>query len=63
MTPGIRLSDSSQNDQKRVATPTLAKQKGADLLVIGRSVTQATNPPKKLSTCYGGVESCLNQKR
>lgn len=44
VTPGIRLSDSHQNDQKRVATPQLAKQNGADYLVIGRSITQAENP-------------------
>ncbi len=44
VTPGIRLSDSNQNDQKRVATPTMAKQNGADYLVIGRSITQAINP-------------------
>ncbi|SFL99450.1 orotidine-5'-phosphate decarboxylase [Gracilibacillus orientalis] len=44
VTPGIRLSDSKQNDQKRVATPQLAKQNGADYLVIGRSITQAENP-------------------
>ncbi len=44
VTPGIRLSESNQNDQKRVATPQLAKQNGADYLVIGRSITQAENP-------------------
>ncbi|MGP4040365.1 orotidine-5'-phosphate decarboxylase [Gracilibacillus sp. D59] len=44
VTPGIRLSESNQNDQKRVTTPRLAKQKGADYLVIGRSITQAENP-------------------
>ncbi|WP_163536742.1 orotidine-5'-phosphate decarboxylase [Gracilibacillus sp. YIM 98692] len=44
VTPGIRLADSSQDDQKRVATPRLAKRNGADYLVIGRSITQSKDP-------------------
>ncbi|WP_080874813.1 orotidine-5'-phosphate decarboxylase [Oceanobacillus timonensis] len=46
ITPGIRLSDSSQDDQKRVATPKEAKQRGSDFLVVGRSITKAENPRK-----------------
>lgn len=46
VTPGIRLLDSNQDDQKRVATPEFAKNNGADILVIGRTVTQATDPVK-----------------
>lgn len=46
MTPGIRLADSSSDDQKRIATPKKAKQLGADFLVIGRSITKAKNPLK-----------------
>ncbi|MEN2766514.1 orotidine-5'-phosphate decarboxylase [Ornithinibacillus xuwenensis] len=46
VTPGIRLVDTAVNDQKRVATPSYARQNGADYLVIGRSVTQAANPQK-----------------
>nr|WP_281355676.1 orotidine-5'-phosphate decarboxylase [Virgibacillus ihumii] len=44
VTPGIRLTDSSSNDQKRPATPSFAKESGADILVLGRTVTQAENP-------------------
>lgn len=44
VTPGIRLTDSSQDDQQRVATPQRARQLGADYLVIGRSITQSDNP-------------------
>ncbi|WP_182199100.1 orotidine-5'-phosphate decarboxylase [Paraliobacillus salinarum] len=44
VTPGIRLADTNSNDQQRVATPKLAKQIGADYLVIGRSITEAENP-------------------
>lgn len=46
VTPGIRLLDSDHNDQKRIATPKVARQSGADILVIGRSVTQASDPAK-----------------
>lgn len=44
VTPGIRLDKTDVNDQKRVATPTFARQNGADILVLGRTVTQATDP-------------------
>lgn len=44
VTPGIRLSETSADDQKRIATPSEAKGFGADALVIGRSITKATNP-------------------
>lgn len=43
-TPGIRLKESALDDQKRVATPKVAKQLGADFLVIGRSITKAEHP-------------------
>lgn len=37
--PGIRPSGAPTDDQRRVATPTMAIAAGADLLVIGRAVT------------------------
>lgn len=46
VTPGIRLHDSNVDDQKRVATPAFACENGADILVLGRTVTQATDPKK-----------------
>lgn len=46
ITPGIRLADSSRDDQKRVATPGKAKELGSDFLVVGRSITKAENPRK-----------------
>lgn len=44
VTPGIRLADSSANDQKRITTPARAVQNGSDYLVIGRPITQAIDP-------------------
>lgn len=46
VTPGIRLVDSHSNDQKRIATPKVARQSGADILVVGRSITHAADPAK-----------------
>lgn len=42
--PGIRPVGSAAGDQKRVMTPTDAVTAGADVLVIGRPITQAVNP-------------------
>ena len=42
--PGIRMAQDALGDQKRVATPKTAVRQGADLLVIGRPLTQAKDP-------------------
>ena len=44
VTPGIRLEGDAKGDQHRVLTPVDAIKLGADYLVVGRSVTQATDP-------------------
>ena len=44
VTPGIRPAGAAVGDQKRVATPAAAIADGADYLVVGRPVTQATDP-------------------
>lgn len=44
VTPGIRLSEDSLGDQKRVATPNLAKERGSTHIVVGRPITQSKNP-------------------
>lgn len=44
ITPGIRLIEDSEDDQKRVATPELAKKEGSDFIVVGRSITRSENP-------------------
>lgn len=43
VTPGIRLAGSAADDQKRVATPTAAKEQGSTHIVVGRAVTKAEN--------------------
>ncbi len=49
VTPGIRPSGSSSDDQRRIATPAAARQSGADYLVIGRPITAAADPAAALA--------------
>lgn len=44
VTPGIRLSGDSADDQKRIATPEEAVQEQCDYIVVGRSITTSDNP-------------------
>lgn len=51
VTPGIRFADNSVDDQKRVATPALAKANGASYIVVGRSITKAADPVAAYKRC------------
>jgi len=42
--PGVRPAGVDVQDQKRIATPLAARTAGADILVIGRPITQASDP-------------------
>lgn len=44
LTPGIRPEGTSAGDQKRVMTPAKARAIGSNYIVVGRPITQATNP-------------------
>ena len=50
VTPGIRPSGPASDDQRRTATARAARDAGADLLVIGRPLTQAADPGRALAT-------------
>ncbi len=41
VTPGIRPESSSHDDQKRVATPAMARRAGSTYVVVGRPITTA----------------------
>ncbi|BEV71830.1 orotidine-5'-phosphate decarboxylase [Paludibacterium sp. THUN1379] len=56
VTPGIRLSDSAADDQRRVMTPTAALAAGADYLVIGRPITRADQPLQVLRKINSDIE-------
>lgn len=49
ITPGIRPAGSEQGDQRRIMTPVEAIQAGSDYLVIGRPITQASDPAAVLA--------------
>jgi len=48
VTPGIRPTDSESDDQHRTMTPIQAVDAGSNYLVIGRPITNATNPMQAL---------------
>lgn len=48
VTPGIRLAGDASDDQKRFMTAIEAKAKGADFLVLGRSITASGNPSERI---------------
>jgi len=49
ITPGIRPAGSNADDQRRIKTPKEALDSGSDYLVIGRPITQATDPAQVLA--------------
>ena len=48
VTPGIRPANSKGDDQHRIMTPLQAIEAGSNYLVIGRPITNATNPMQAL---------------
>lgn len=51
ITPGIRFSEDSKDDQSRITTPAKAKELGSDYIVVGRSITKAENPQEAYRKC------------
>jgi len=44
LTPGIRLTNSNNDDQKRIASPKDAKENLVDFIVVGRPIYNDSNP-------------------
>lgn len=59
LTPGIRPAGKSDDDQKRIMTPQEAIKLGADFIVIGRPITNATNPVKASQEILKEMEEVL----
>ena len=57
VTPGIRPSETANEDQKRVATPAAALRDGADYLVIGRPITSAADPVAAANSIVAEMEA------
>ena len=57
--PGIRLPGGSHDDQARVASPEQALRAGADLLVVGRAVTGASDRVEAASAIFASARGGL----
>ena len=51
VTPGVRFADGDVGDQKRVMTPAKAREAGSDYIVVGRPITQASDPVAAYRRC------------
>ena len=56
ITPGIRLTNSASDDQRRIVSPPQAIELGSDYLVIGRPITQAQDPMHMLQEINKSLE-------
>ena len=60
VTPGIRPSwQDSNDDQRRITTPTQAIRNGSDYLVIGRPIRDADDPRAAVRRIAAEIESAL----
>lgn len=57
VTPGVRPAGSGSHDQKRTATPAEAIKNGADYIVIGRPITQASTPALAVQQIAKDIET------
>ncbi|MEO6911098.1 MAG: orotidine-5'-phosphate decarboxylase [Edaphobacter sp.] len=53
--PGIRPTGSDIGDQKRIATPSLAIERGASMLVVGRPITRAADPAEAANSILAEI--------
>ena len=56
MVPGLRPAGIDHADQKRVMTPPEALARGADYLVIGRAITEASDPASAASEILSSLD-------
>jgi orotidine-5'-phosphate decarboxylase len=61
VTPGIRPDGFAKDDQKRVTTPAKAIEMGADLLVVGRPIRNATDPAAAAARIANMVRRALSR--
>ena len=62
VTPGVRPSGTSKDDQKRTATPFDAIMSGATALVVGRPITQSDNPRGAAESILDEISRALNNR-
>jgi orotidine-5'-phosphate decarboxylase len=61
VTPGIRPAGTDVGDQKRVMTPAKAIEAGADLLVVGRPIRDASDPEEAAADIARQVKLALSR--
>ena len=59
VTPGIRSQGVPHHDQKRVASPSDAISAGADYLVVGRQILDATDRKAMVEQIFGEIREAL----
>jgi orotidine-5'-phosphate decarboxylase len=59
VTPGVRPAGTNVGDQKRIMTPGRAISAGADYLVVGRPVMEATDPRAAAETIVAEIKLAL----
>ncbi len=59
-TPGIRLPEDAKGDQKRISTPGEAISKGADFIVVGRSITTSKDIGKTVDSYLKEIERAIS---
>ena len=59
VTPGIRPAGANVGDQKRIMTPTRAINAGADYLVVGRPIVEASDPKAAAESIAAEIKQAL----
>lgn len=57
VTPGIRPEGTDRGDQRRAATPSVALEAGADVLVVGRPIRLAKDPIAAAASILATIEA------
>src|SRR2546421_12171085 len=56
VTPGVRPTGTTHDDQRRVMTPSEAVRAGADYLVVGRAILKASDPARAAEEIIKEIE-------
>lgn len=59
VTPGIRPKNTAAGDQSRITTPQQAFELGADYIVVGRPITEASDPLHAYKSCLSDFLSTV----
>ena len=62
VTPGIRLTKDKTDDQQRIMTPREALERGSDYLVIGRPITQSSDPYEVIQNIRSQIEDIVESR-